>query len=56
MKKVFFLFVVLLILVGFGCTTVYTHSSKSNKDFERDKRECDAYAKRILASRGIPET
>jgi len=54
MKKVFFLFVVLLILVG--CSTVYTHSSKGNQGFERDKRECDAYAKRILASRGIPQT
>jgi hypothetical protein len=44
-----------MFLLG-GCATTYTHPTKSAKDFERDKQQCELIAKKALAAKGIPNT
>jgi hypothetical protein len=39
-----------------GCAITYTHPTKSTKDFERDKQECELLARKTLAAKGIPDT
>lgn len=44
----------ILILVGllYGCATTYTHPTKTQEDFTRDKYECEQIATQYAANYG----
>ncbi len=44
-----------LFLLG-GCATTYTHPTKSTKDFDREKQECESAARKTLVAKGVPVT
>ncbi len=54
MKRTLLLLVLCFFLAG--CSMVYTHSTKTGEDFEKDRQECQMYAKNELAAKGICET
>ncbi len=43
--------IALLLLVG--CTTTYTHPTKTLTQFEQDRTACELAAKKKLAAKGI---
>ncbi|OPY80544.1 MAG: hypothetical protein A4E65_01419 [Syntrophorhabdus sp. PtaU1.Bin153] len=51
-KRVWWWLVPAILLLG-GCTTTYTHPTKSLSQFERDRAECERMARKKLAARGI---
>lgn len=47
------IFAVLLLLTMGGCApTVFTHPTKNNQDFERDKYDCEKVAEQSAANWG----
>lgn len=54
MKKLLLLAVLCFTLAG--CTTVFTHPTKTGRDFDIDRKNCEMYAKNELAARGATET
>jgi hypothetical protein len=36
-----------------GCTTTYTHPTKSVSQFERDRAACELTARKTLAAKGV---
>ncbi len=54
MKKIMLLFVAAALLSG--CATVYTKPGKTEADFEKDRRSCEAAVRKDLAARGVPDT
>jgi hypothetical protein len=35
-----------------GCAAKYAHSTKSPRDFDRDQRDCQAFAEKSAAKKG----
>ena len=36
-----------------GCAAKYAHPMKSTQDFERDQRDCQAFAEKAAAKKGV---
>lgn len=47
------LLVLTLLMFAVGCATTYDHPSKGAQEFERDKLECERFARQSLAARGM---
>jgi hypothetical protein len=53
--KYFFVCIFLILIVS-GCqTTSYKHPTKEAHDLERDKYQCEKFAKRLAADAGSPD-
>jgi len=44
-----------LLFLLVSCAIMYRHPNKGPRDFEREKEECEVYARKTLAQRGIPD-
>jgi uncharacterized protein YceK len=54
MRKIVLLFAAAVLLSG--CATVYTKPGKTEADFEKDRKACEAAVRKDLAARGVPDT
>lgn len=48
-------FYILLIIFFSGCQTSHIHPTKTAKDLERDKYECEKIAKKLAKDAGDPD-
>ena len=49
------IFIVTMLTLGLtGCAAKYSHPIKSTQEFERDQRDCQAFAEKTAAKKGVP--